>query len=322
MCHEFNGLDALQLVDIKEPQLQPNTVRVMVRACGVNFADSLITSGAYQYTPTLPFIPGFEIAGDIIEIGSEVNTKQLDIGTRIIAVIPYGGYAEQVVVPANRCFTIPSNMSYEHGAAFPITFGTSHIALCHRAMLSPGEMLIVHGAAGGVGLTAVAIGNYLGATVLATASTQEKLNLAKQYGAHLLVNPNEDNLTSIVMAATNGYGANVVYDNVGGNLFHSSMSSLAFEGRLLIIGFASGNIPNIKANYLLVKNINIIGLNWPAYIVHRPEILTRSITTLIQWYNIGVIKPYISKVYTLFDAIEAMKEVRDRRSSGKIVITC
>ena len=242
-------------------------------------------------------------------------------GDRVIAITPHGGYAEQVVANINRCVPMPAAMPWEHGAAFPVVFGTSHVALWHRARLRAGETLVVHGASGGVGLTAVAIGKQLGATVIATASSAEKLEVARQHGADHLIDTSHEDVRERIKELTGGRGADVVYDPVGGDLFTASLRSIAFEGRILVIGFAGGTVPQIPANHLLVKNVDVIGLNWPAYAELNPQVMTESFRILIGWYLQGAIQPHISATYPLEQAVEALRSVVARKSTGKVVIT-
>jgi NADPH2:quinone reductase len=260
LCHDFSGPSGLTLEEIPDPVPGPGQIRLAVRACGINFADSLITAGKYQVKPPLPFSPGFEVSGEILEIGAGVEGFQ--IGDRVLGIAYVGGYAEQTVLPATQIVSIPSTMPYTHAAAFPVAYGTSHVALAHRARLKSDEALVVHGAAGGVGLTAVEIGKQLGARVIATARIRIK-------------------------ALTDGRGADVVYDPVGGDLFTASLRSINFEGRILVIGFAGGTVPQISANHLLVKNIAVVGLNWPAYLHRNPTVLRASLQSLLSWYAAG-----------------------------------
>jgi len=318
VCHELSGPAALRLEDVPEPRPGPGQVRVRVRACGVNFADSLIARGQYQVQPEPPFSPGFEVAGDILEVGEGV--ARFRVGERVIAIAPHGGYAEQVVANVDRCVAMPTAMPYEHGAAFPVVFGTSHVALWHRARLRAGETLVVHGASGGVGLTAVTIGKQLGATVIATASSPEKLEVAREHGADHLVDTSRDDVRSRIGELTDGRGADVVYDPVGGELFTASLRSIAFEGRILVIGFAGGTVPQIPANHLLVKNVDVIGLNWPAYAERHPAVMTESFQILLRWYLAGAIRPYVSAIYPLERAVDALNQVVARKSVGKVVI--
>ena len=319
VCHEYTGPSALRLEEIADPHPGPGQVCIRVRACGVNFADSLITRGQYQKQPQPPFSPGFEVSGEVLELGAGV--KGIAIGDRVIAMTPHGGYAEQVIADINRCVPMPVAMSWEHGAAFPVVFGTSHVALWHRAHLRAGETLVVHGASGGVGLTAVAIGKQLGATVIATANGRGKLEVARAHGADHLIDSSQEDVRARIKELTDGRGADVVYDPVGGELFTASLRSIAFEGRILIIGFAGGNVPQIPANHLLVKNVDVIGLNWPAYAELNPQVMTESFQTLIHWYLDGAIKPHVSATYPLDQAVEALNQVVTRKSTGKVVIT-
>jgi NADPH2:quinone reductase len=319
VCHELTGPSALRLEEIADPRPGPGQVRIRVRACGVNFADSLITRGQYQKQPQPPFSPGFEVSGEVLELGAGV--QGIAIGDRVIAMTPHGGYAEQVIADMNRCVPMPVAMSWEHGAAFPVVFGTSHVALWHRARLRAGETLVVHGASGGVGLTAVAIGKQLGATVIATANGAGKLEVARAHGADHLIDSGQEDVRARIKELTDGRGADVIYDPVGGELFTASLRSIAFEGRILIIGFAGGNVPQIPANHLLVKNIDVIGLNWPAYAELNPQVMTESFQTLIRWYLDGAIRPHVSATYPLEQAVEALNQVVTRKSTGKVVIT-
>ena len=318
VCQQMTGLESLVLTDVPEPTPGPGQLLIRVRACGVNFADSLITRGQYQVQPQPPFSPGFEVAGDVVEIGPQVT--DFHAGDRVIALLPHGGYAEYAVADARRCVTMPTTMPWEHGAAFPVVFGTSHIALWHRARLQAGETLVVHGAAGGVGLTAVAIGKQLGARVIATASTAEKLTIAQRQGADALIDLSREHIRDRIQELTNGRGADVIYDPVGGDLFTASLRSVAFEGRILVIGFAGGTIPQIPANHLLVKNVDVIGLNWPAYPELKPQIMTESFRILMQWYLAGALQPHVSAIYRLEQAADALGQVVARKSTGKVVI--
>lgn len=319
VCREFTGIEGLTLEELPVPVPAAGQVRIRVHACGVNFADSLITRGHYQVQPQPPFSPGFEVAGEVLETGEGVTGFK--VGDRVIAITPHGGYAEQVAVNINRCVAMPMAMPWEHGAAFPVVFGTSHVALWHRARLQAGETLVVHGASGGVGLTAVAIGKQLGARVIATTNSPEKLEVARQHGADDLIDTSHEDVRARIKALTNGRGADVIYDPVGGDLFNISLRSIAFEGRILVIGFAGGTVPQIPANHLLVKNVDVIGLNWPAYAELNPQVMTESFQILLHWYVTGAIQPYISATYPLERTVEALHQVVARKSTGKVVIT-
>ncbi|HRL75499.1 MAG TPA: NADPH:quinone oxidoreductase family protein [Candidatus Accumulibacter phosphatis] len=319
VCHSLTGPDALRLDEIAEPRPGPGQVRIRVRACGVNFADSLITRGEYQKQPQPPFSPGFEVAGEVLELAAGV--QGLSVGERVVAIIPCGGYAEQVVADGNRCVAMPDAMPWQHGAALPVVFGTSHVALWHRARLCAGETLVVHGAAGGVGLTAVALGRLLGATVIATASSAQKLEVARQHGADHLIDSAQQDVRGRILELTGGRGADVVYDPVGGDLFTASLRSIAFEGRILVIGFAGGSVPQIPANHLLVKNVDVIGLNWPAYAELKPRVMNESLQRLMNWYAEGAIMPHVAATYPLAEAAAALQQLLQRRSTGKLVLT-
>lgn len=318
VCRQLTGIESLTLEEIPVPVPGPGQVLLRVRACGVNFADSLISRGQYQVQPQPPFSPGFEVAGEVLETGADVTAFQS--GDRVIAILPHGGYAEQAVADAKRCVALPAAMPWEQGAAFPVVFGTSHIALWHRARLQAGETLVVHGAAGGVGLTAVAIGKQLGATVIATAGSADKLEVARQQGADHLVDTSHEDVRERIRELTAQRGADVIYDPVGGDLFVASLRSIAFEGRILVIGFAGGTVPQIPANHLLVKNVDVIGLNWPAYAELNPDVMTESFRTLLGWYQAGAIQPYVSAIYSLERATDALGQVVARKSTGKVVI--
>jgi len=319
LCHDFSGPSGLTLEEIPDPVPGPGQIRLAVRACGINFADSLITAGKYQVKPPLPFSPGFEVSGEILEIGAGVEGFQ--IGDRVLGIAYVGGYAEQTVLPATQIVSIPSTMPYTHAAAFPVAYGTSHVALAHRARLKSDEALVVHGAAGGVGLTAVEIGKQLGARVIATASTPEKLEVARQHGADHLVNSSQEDVRIRIKALTDGRGADVVYDPVGGDLFTASLRSINFEGRILVIGFAGGTVPQISANHLLVKNIAVVGLNWPAYLHRNPTVLRASLQSLLSWYAAGRVRPHVSETYPLERALEGLQRLLERKATGRIVIT-
>ena len=319
VCKVFGKPEDLVLEDVPSPALGVGDVRVRVRACGINFADTLIIQGLYQVKPPLPFIPGMEIAGEVIEVGEKV--RHLHLGDRVMAITSIGGLAEEVVVPAGLVLPMPERMTWEDAAAFAIAYGTSHLALSHRANLRAGETLLVHGAAGGVGLTAVEIGKLMGATVIATASTPEKLEVARQHGADHLINYREENFVERVKAITNGKGADVIYDPVGGDVFDQSLRCIAWEGRLLVIGFASGRIPQAPANLALVKNCSIVGVYWGNYSLKDPATLVKSLQTLLNWYSEGQIRPHVAYHFPLAQTAEAMNVLLRREAVGKVVVT-
>ncbi len=310
---ETKGAPA-QLCETREVPLQENQVRIAIRACGLNFADLLMQKGTYQDTPEAPFTLGMEIAGIVTEIGN--NATHLKLGDRVAVYSGQGGLAESGVFDADRAIPLPDSMSFEDAAAIQIAYGTSHIALAHRARLQPGETLLVTGAAGGVGLTAVEIGKLMGATVIAQARGQDKLAVAQKAGADHLLDASED-LRDRVLALG---GADVVYDAIGGDVFKAAFRATNPEGRLLPIGFAGGEVPQIPANHLLVKNLTVIGVYIGGYLNFRPEIVRDSFSTLFRWHSEGRIKPHISHVLPLQDAAKGLELLRDRKSTGKVVI--
>ena len=317
LCKKWGKPEDLVLEDVAPPTLSPGQVRIGIRACGINFADTLMIAGHYQVKPPFPFSPGLEVAGDILEVGEGVT--HLNVGDRVAALPGYGGFAEQVV--AETVLRIPDMMDYVSAAAFSVAYGTSHVALAHRANLQAGEVLLVHGAAGGVGLTAVEIGKLLGATVIATASTPEKLALVAEYGADHLINYKEEDFRTRVKEITGGKGADVIYDPVGGKVFEQSLRCINWEGRLLVIGFASGRIPKAATNYILVKNCSVVGVHWGAYLQRNPKVLQSSLATLFGWYAEGKLKPLVSQTYPLEEAEKALYSLIKRKSRGKVVLT-
>lgn len=318
ICRTLGEHARLELQQVAEPALAPGSVRIAVAAAGLNFADTLLLVGRYQEQPEPPFTPGMEVAGTIVEVAADVTT--LAVGTRVMAVLPGGGYAEQVVAPAIDVIPIPDSMGFDIAAGFPVAYGTSHHSLTARAGLKAGEILLVHGAAGGVGLTAVEIGHALGATVIATAGTAEKLAVAKEYGAAFGINYRDEDVKERVRDLTRGRGADVVYDPVGGAVFDASLRCTAMDGRLLVIGFASGQVPQIPANILLVKNLTVIGYYWGAYRRAKPKELHDGLAELMRWFEAGRIRPQISARFPLEAANDALDLLRRRGSTGKVVL--
>ena len=319
LCKEFGGPEKLVVEDIATPTPGDGEVRLRIHACGVNFGDTLIIQGTYQVKPPLPFSPGMECAGEISEVGGGV--KGYKVGDRVLAMTGHGGFAQEVVVDAKMLIPIPQSMSFEHAAAFPVAYGTSHVGLDYRAGLKSGETLLVLGAAGGVGLTAVEIGKAMGATVIAAASSAEKLEVCKQYGADHLINYSEEDIRDRVKEITNGKGADVIYDPVGGDAFDAAMRSIAWEGRLVVIGFASGRVPEAKANILLVKNVSVVGFYWGSYNIKKPQVVMQSMKTLLDWYESGKIKPHVSHSIPMEKAGDALEMMIQRKSTGKVVLT-
>jgi NADPH2:quinone reductase len=319
ICKQWGKPKDLVLEEMPSPSPGPGEIRLGIRAAGVNFADTLMIAGLYQVKPPLPFTPGFEVAGEVLEVGEGV--KNLQPGHRVAVFCDYGAYAEEIVVPAGRALLIPPQMPYTEAAAFAVAYGTSHLALAHRANLQQGEVLLVHGAAGGVGLTAVELGKLLGATVIATASTPAKLEVAAQYGADHLINYTEEDFRSRVKDLTGGKGADVIFDPVGGDVFDQSLRCIAWEGRILVIGFAGGRIPQVPANLALVKNFSVVGVHWGAYAQRKPQVLSDSLAQLLQWHSEGRLKIHISHTLPLAEAATAMNLLINRQATGKVVLT-
>lgn len=315
-AYHISGPDqSAALVELTTPEPGPDQIRIDIKACGLNFADLLMQKGTYQDTPDAPFTLGMEVAGVVNAIGS--NVHQVSIGDRIAVYSGQGGLAEQGVFDANRSVPLPDAMSFEDAAAFQIAYGTSHMALDHRARLQPGETLLVTGAAGGVGLSAVAIGKLMGARVIAHARGEDKLAVAKAAGADHLIEDSEDLRTRVKELG----GADVVYDAIGGDVFKAAFRATNPEGRLLPIGFAGGDVPQIPANHLLVKNLTVIGFYIGGYLNFRPDVVRNSFQTLIDWYLEGKVKPHISHVLPLDRVTEGMQLLKDRKSTGKVIIT-
>lgn len=304
------------LSDLPLPVPGPGEIRLKVGACGLNFADLLMMTGDYQDTPAAPFTLGMEVAGTVDAHGPGVTSPP--IGTRVAVFGGQGGLAEYGCFPADRAVALPPAMSDIDAAAFQIAYGTSHLALDHKAQLQPGETLLVLGAAGGVGLTAVEIGKLMGARVIACARGADKLAVARQAGADHLI----DAKTADIRAECKALGGvDVVYDPVGGDQFDAAFRATNPEGRILSIGFASGTVPQIKANHLLVKNLSVMGLYWGGYLKFRPSVVTDSLSTLFGWYESGRLKPHVSHVLPLDQAAEALELLRSRKSTGKVVVT-
>jgi NADPH2:quinone reductase len=309
--------ESLILDDIPAPEPGPGQVRLRLEACGVNFGDTLLIHGKYQEKPALPFSPGAEVCGVVDKLGEGVTG--LTVGQRVAAMVGNGGFAEMAVASASACVPTPEGMEPAIAAAFLIAYGTSHVALEYRARLQPGERLMVLGAAGGVGLTAVEIGKLMGAEVIACARGADRLAICKQMGAdHLIDTSSED----IKARGKELGGVDVVYDPVGGEQFRAALSACRPEARMIPLGVASGDIPQIPANLLLVKNIDVLGFYWGAYRQFKPKVLTDSIATLFKWWSEGKLHPHVSHTLPLAQAGEAIALLADRKATGKVVVDC
>lgn len=311
--------DSIVVEQVDSPTPGTGEVRIRLRACGVNFPDVLMVAGKYQFKPEMPFSPGAEMAGDVIELGDGVNG--VAVGDRVLCFLGHGGMAEEIVVPAHAVVPMPDGMDYDMAAAVTLTYGTSYHALKQRAAIQPGEKLLVLGAAGGVGLAAVELGKLMGAEVIAAASNDEKLALAQSRGADHLINYTDVNLKAAVKEMTEGAGVDVIYDPVGGEMFDDCLRSLAWNGRLLVIGFASGEIPKAPANLPLLKGSAIVGVFWGAFTQREPKENQQNMMELAQWFATGKLRPHIGHRFPLDQAAEAMNVLAERKAMGKVVIT-
>ncbi|OSQ43885.1 NADPH:quinone oxidoreductase family protein [Thalassospira sp. MCCC 1A01428] len=322
MCEKFGVAPVMRTVD--DPQAGPGQVVIDIYACGVNFADTLIIAGKYQQQPDIPFIPGFEIAGVVASVGEGVDSTV--IGQRVMAMVASGGFAEKIALDAGRIIPIPDGVAFTDAAAFQITYGTSWFALKYRANVRAGEVVLVHGAAGGVGVTAVECAKVLGANVIATAGGPEKCEIARQHGADFVIDYKTENITDTVkdICQRHGWkaGVNVVYDPVGGDVFNQSLRCVAPGARLLVIGFASGDVPQIPANILLVKNIAVLGFYFGAYLDQNPEIARDGMSELLHNLAVGHITPSVSRQFALDDVSQAFSALRDRSATSKMVVLC
>jgi NADPH2:quinone reductase len=320
ICRKLGGLNDLELADLHSAPLERDQVRVRVRACGLNFADSLMIEGKYQVKPALPFTPGMECAGEIADLGAGVTG--LHRGQRVMAFTRSGGgYAEEAVVKAELVWPIPDRMDFTTAAGFPVVYGTSHYALTYRGALKAGETLLVTGAAGGVGLTAVEIGKQLGARVIGAAGGPDKCAVVREYGADETIDYNSESIRDRVREMTDGKGADVVYDPVGGDAFDQALRAVNWEARMLVVGFAAGRVQNVPANLILVKNISVIGVVWGAQSERYPALIRAGIADLIRWWEAGKLRPKIAATFPLEKANEALQALLSRKYAGKLVMT-
>ena len=319
LCKEYGLPGKLVIEDIPSPKPASGQVVVSVKACGVNFPDTLIIQGKYQFKPEMPFSPGGEVAGVVKEIGEGV--KRVKPGDRVIAFNTWGGFAEEMVVDADRTIPMPARMDFIPAAAFVLTYGTSYHALKDRAEIKAGESLLVLGAAGGVGLAAIQLGKAMGARVIAAASSEEKLKVCRDNGADETINYGSEDLRARVKAITAGKGVDVVYDPVGGPYSEPALRDMAWKGRFLVVGFAAGDIPKVPLNLTLLKGCSIVGVFWGAFTRNEPERNRENNWDLMAMYAAGKIKPHIHATYPLERAAEALNEVLNKRVSGKVVLT-
>lgn len=320
LCKEYGPPEALAYEDVPEEPTPGGHLKVRVRAAGVNFPDVLIIKGEYQFKPSPPFSPGAEVSGDVLEVGDGVSGSS--VGDRVIAMTGWNGFREQVTVAAERCLKMPAKMDYDVGASLSMTYGTSYHALVQRGRLKAGETLLVLGATGGVGTAAVEIGKLLGARVIAAGGSDEKLAAVKeQYGVEHVVNYKTAPLKDQVKTLTSGAGADVIYDAVGGDLFDQSLRSINWDGRLLVVGFAGGRIPEAKANLILLKGCSVVGVFWGAFTAREPETNRQNFEQLFRWFEEGKLKPVISRRYPLAEGAKALRAIVDREVVGKAILT-
>ncbi|MFN4144206.1 MAG: NADPH:quinone oxidoreductase family protein [Runella sp.] len=317
LCKQYGPPETLVIEEITSPLPQPHQVLIEVKACGVNFPDTLIIEGKYQFKPAFPFSPGGEVAGIVKSVGE--NVKHLKVGDSVFALTGWGGFAEEVVVDAARVFPVPEGMDFQTAAAFLYTYSTSYHALKDRAQLQPGETLLVLGAAGGVGLAALNLGKIMGAKVIAAASSEDKLALCEEYGADGLINYEKEDLRQKLKELTGG-GVDVVYDPVGGRFAEPALRSMNWRGRYLVVGFAAGEIPALPFNLALLKGCSIVGVFWGAFTEREPKVNFQNVRELIGFYQEGKLKTHIHKTYSLEEAPQALYDMKERRAIGKLVV--
>jgi NADPH2:quinone reductase len=318
-CHEWGGPEVLAVEEIESRRPGPGEVRIQVEASAVNFTDTLIVAGKYQFKPGLPHIPGHELAGIVLEVGDGVT--EIAAGDRVMASARQGGgFAEEYVARADKVLRIPDNMSFAAGGGFIIGYGTAYFALKHRGVLRPGETLLVNGAAGGVGLAAIQVGKALGARVIACASTPDKIALASAYGADCCINYVSESVHDKALAFTDGKGVDVVFDPVGGDAFMQGLRVVGWHARMLIVGFASGSWQQIPANIVLVKNIAVMSSLWGGEMERDPQFARTVLTEALALYRDGKLKPLPGKNYALKDAAAALNDMMNRSVLGKSIV--
>lgn len=319
LCKTYGPPESLVVEEVISPVPGPGEVVVSVKAASVNFPDVLIIQNKYQFKPQLPFSPGSEVAGVVKTIGDGVTAVKP--GDRVMAFTTYGAFAEEVKTDATRLLPLPAGMDFTHAAAFGLTYATSDHALRDRGQLAAGETLLVLGAAGGVGLAAIEIGKALSARVIAAASTEDKLAVCRQHGADDSINYATDDLRERIKSLTDGRGVDVVYDPVGGAYTEAALRSLAWRGRLLVVGFAAGDIPKIPLNLTLLKGCSIVGVFWGEFMRREPQRFAESMQQLGRWYADGKLKPHVSQTYPLERAADALTAMANRQVKGKVVLT-
>ena len=317
LCKELGPPDKLVIEDVPSPQVSGDGVKVKVKAAGLNFPDTLIIEGKYQIKPELPFSPGGEMAGEIIEVGPDV--KNLKPGMRVMGLTGYGSFAEEMVIGESRVIPVPDGMKDETAAAFSMVYGTSYHALKQRANIQPGETLLVLGASGGVGLAAVELGKAMGAKVIAAASSDDKLQVAKEAGADDLINYTDEDLKE-ALKSRYPQGIDVIYDPVGDRFTEPALRNMAWNGRFLIVGFAAGETPKIPANLTLLKGCSVVGVFWGAFTAKEPKAHIQNVKELMQLFAEGKINPRVSEVFPFEQYEDALAALSSRRAKGKVVL--
>lgn len=318
LCKEYGPADTLVIEDVTSPEAKGSGVKIRVKAAGLNFPDTLIIEGKYQLKPNMPFSPGGEMAGEVMEVGEKVT--RFKPGDRVMGLTGFGAFAEEIVAAEANLLPVPDGMSDEEAAAFTMVYGTSYHALKQRANIQPGETLLVLGASGGVGLATVELGKAMGAHVIAAASSAEKLAIAKKAGADELINYSEEPLKETVKKLTNNKGVDVIYDPVGGDFTEQALRAMAWNGRHLVIGFAAGDIPKVPANLTLLKGCALIGVFWGNFTRMEPDVSAQNMMDLLKLYGEGKIKPKISETFAFEDYVGALNALTGRKATGKVVL--
>jgi NADPH2:quinone reductase len=316
VCNNFGPIQDIEYKEVDQPKLDDDSVIIDVKSVGVNFPDGLLVQGKYQLKPETPFIPGMEVAGEIMKTGQHVSNFK--IGDRVAALSQLNGYAEQTLVKEASVFKIPENMSFDDSCALLCAYGTSHYALKQRGKLQKGELLVVLGASGSTGLAAIQIGKIMGAKVIAVASNEEKQKIAKDNGADISIG--YDNLKEELKTISDGKGVDVIFDPVGGDVFETVARTMARNGRLLVIGFASGTIPKLAVNLALVKEFSVVGVFWGAFTRGEPEEYKENMIELFHWYENKLIKPLVDEKFPLSEASMVLEKILSRGAKGKIIL--
>ncbi len=319
LCRAFGPPESLTLEDVAAPVAGPDEVLVDVRAAALNFPDVLMIAGKYQSRPPFPFSPGGEVAGTVLATGA--NVSDFAPGDRVFGGLGHGGFAEQAVFRGRQLFQMPATMSYAQASGINTTYGTSYYALKQRAALQPGENLLVLGAGGGVGIAAVQLGKALGARVIAAASTDDKLAAARTAGADETIDYSDGELKDKVKALTDGRGADVIYDPVGGDLFDQCMRCINWYGRVLVIGFAAGDIPKVPINLILLKSCQVVGVFFGAWTMRMPEAHAENLREILGLFEAGKLNPLVGRTYPLQQYARALRDLSERRAIGKVVLT-